>query len=364
MAGLGDMGWGSPHPRKRLSGQKPRWEVAMPDSTIEPIRLTRRGLLVRAGMTAVAACLPLRRVWADDDGPDPVAPIEPAGDAVAAAAAAPETLAAELFKALPGRQRAYLVHPADSPMLRGVHANWEISPIRIRALDVRNKALVTEMIRRTLAPEAYDRVRNAMRDDSGGIHNYSIGFIGSPNDEGRRFQFVIAGRHFTLRIDGNYDDRIAFGGPIVYGHGEERRPEVNLWHGHVRQATAIFEALDPSQQLRALVDSDLPDEFNPIPRDPAAREGLPLAAMTADQLAFTRATMSAMLAQYGERNLAEALATIEHNGGWPALQLAFYRRADRNRDRLWDVWRLEGPGVLYYFRGTPHVHAYIHIYAV
>ena len=30
-------------------------------------------------------------------------------------------------------------------------------------------------------------------------------------------------------------------------------------------------------------------------------------------------------------------------------------------DRVWDNWRIEGPSFVWYFRGEPHVHVWVHI---
>jgi len=30
-------------------------------------------------------------------------------------------------------------------------------------------------------------------------------------------------------------------------------------------------------------------------------------------------------------------------------------------DEVWDVWQIEGPNMVSYFRGKPHVHAWLHI---
>ena len=34
---------------------------------------------------------------------------------------------------------------------------------------------------------------------------------------------------------------------------------------------------------------------------------------------------------------------------------------DVGGDKIWDVWRIEGPSFVWHFRGDPHVHAYINI---
>ena len=38
---------------------------------------------------------------------------------------------------------------------------------------------------------------------------------------GDKFEFVMTGRHMTLRCDGNSTDHVAFGGPIFYGHAAD-----------------------------------------------------------------------------------------------------------------------------------------------
>ena len=37
-------------------------------------------------------------------------------------------------------------------------------------------------------------------------------------------QWEMTGRHLTLRADGDSVENTAFGGPIIYGHGEEESP--------------------------------------------------------------------------------------------------------------------------------------------
>ena len=38
--------------------------------------------------------------------------------------------------------------------------------------------------------------------------------------------------------------------------------------------------------------------------------------------------------------------------------MAFYKNMDIGQDGVWDVWQIEGPGMLWYFRGAPHVHTW------
>jgi len=54
------------------------------------------------------------------------------------------------------------------------------------------------------------------------------------------------------------------------------------------------------------------------------------------------------------------MALIE-KAGLDDLHLSFYREGDIGEDEVWDNWRLEGPHMVWYFRGAPHVHTWVHI---
>ena len=64
----------------------------------------------------------------------------------------------------------------------------------------------------------------------------------------------------------------------------------------------------------------------------------------------------------------EVLAVLTANGGLEKTHLAFFqmdesgkKSADLGNDGVWDVWRLEGPGFVWHFRGAPHVHVWVNI---
>ena len=48
-------------------------------------------------------------------------------------------------------------------------------------------------------------------------------------------------------------------------------------------------------------------------------------------------------------------------GGVDNLHMAFYKDENLGKDEVWDNWIIEGPGMVSYFRGKPHVHAWLHI---
>ncbi len=57
----------------------------------------------------------------------------------------------------------------------------------------------------------------------------------------------------------------------------------------------------------------------------------------------------------------EVMSIVKSNGGVDSLRMSFYEQGDLEDDRVWDMWRIEGPSFVWHFRGSPHVHAYINI---
>ena len=68
-----------------------------------------------------------------------------------------------------------------------------------------------------IQPDWHEQIDKQLEDDAGGYGNeQSIAIFGKPGDG--KFEFVMTGRHMTLRCDGNSAEHVAFGGPIFYGH--------------------------------------------------------------------------------------------------------------------------------------------------
>jgi hypothetical protein len=55
------------------------------------------------------------------------------------------------------------------------------------------------------------------------------------------------------------------------------------------------------------------------------------------------------------------LQCLEKQGGLDKCHLIFYREHTLDKEGEWDNWRVEGPAFVWYFRGYPHVHIWIHV---
>ena len=169
-----------------------------------------------------------------------------------------------------------------------------------------------------------------------------------------------------MRCDGNSADHLAFGGPIFYGHaasgfneGPHHKGNV-FWH-QALEANKIFEMLDGKQRKIALV-KRLPKESAVGFHGPSAqRPGIPAEELSGDQTDQLKKVLKKLIEPYRQSDQDEALACIKSQGGLKNCSLAFYQDGDIGKDGVWDCWRLEGPALVWYFRGAPHVHTWVNV---
>jgi Protein of unknown function (DUF3500) len=275
-----------------------------------------------------------------------------------------ETTIGELFQSLSSEQRATVAKPWTDPLRERVNANWHITKPTIgdKFYTASQKSLVEKIVKQLTSESGHERLMKQTDDDDGGIEAYSMALFGKPGDE--KFEWMLTGRHLTLRADGNSQDKIVFGGPVVYGHGEESSPKDNLFYYQTLKVQSVFESLSSEQRKKALVGSNPPAETKvAIQGTDGKFEGLQGADLQGEQRTLFQQAIKSILSMYRDDDSNEANTIIEQNGGLDNLRIAYYSKNDLLNDRIWDVWRIEGPSAVIHFRGAPHVHAYIHIAA-
>lgn len=312
-----------------------------------------------AAIAATAASVPL------------VGAAGPAAAAVARRRPAPsdETLVKTLRDSLTPPQRSLIVKTWDDPLRKKVDNNWHITNARVGQLQPDQQEMVRQIFRQVHSEEYYPKVLRQLKDDDSGIENYSIAIFGEPGSG--KFEWVLTGRHMTIRCDGDTTEGQAFGGPIFYGHaaqGFNEKPDHpgNVYWYQALRANQLFKALDGKQRDQALLGGKVPDEQGTeTVRLKAGRTvtGLPVAGMSRDQKELVEKVMQDLLAPFRKADADEAMKCIQANGGLDALSFAFYKNEDIGMDGVWDVWKLEGPAMVWYFRGAPHVHTWVHVAA-
>ena len=288
-----------------------------------------------------------------------------AAEPVLGARATPETLVAQFHESLSPEQAATVVLPFDSPLRSRVENNWHITDARVgRFFNPDQQALIEQIFIDLHAPEFVDSLKQHIRDDFGSVRNLSVALFGNPGSG--KFEFVITGRHCTARCDGDSVEGAAFGGPIFYGHEGESFYEKpthpnNVYWFQAQQANEVFRALDGKQRALAL-QPRAPRERSVYTVQPSASpDGLPVSEMSADQRLLVGQTLSALLSPFRQTDRDEAMRHIEAAGGLEELTMAFYQNQDLGNDGVWDVWKLESPTMIWYFRGSPHVHVWVNV---
>jgi hypothetical protein len=82
--------------------------------------------------------------------------------------------------------------------------------------------------------------------------------------------------------------------------------------------------------------------------------------LSPDQKGLMRQVLRDLLAPFRQVDAEESMRLVESQG-LGNLNLAYFKGEDLGKDGVWDVWQIEGPNMLWYFRGDPHVHCWVHI---
>ncbi len=271
-----------------------------------------------------------------------------------------ETAVAQLFKTLSEKQRKEICFPFDHERRRTINANWHVTKPGIGSdfYTKNQQALIHDVVKGVSSEDGYERFLKQMEADDGGIGKYSVGIFGEPGSG--EFECMVTGRHLTLRADGDSVKNAAFGGPIVYGHGQSN-PKKNLFHYQTKKANEVFQALDEDQRKLALIEK-APQEASVLLQGKKGRfKGVTVGELSSDQKELVENVIKIILAPYRKDDVEESLATLKEGGGLDDLHMSFYQEGDLNKDQEWDIWRMEGPTFVWHFRGAPHVHAYVNI---
>lgn len=271
-----------------------------------------------------------------------------------------ETAVGRFYQSLSAEQKQVIAFPFDHELRKKISANWHITKpvIDDGFYTDAQRAMVDEIIRAVTSPDGYERIKKQTKDDSEGIGAYSMAVFGTPGSG--KFEWELTGRHLTLRADGDSVDQAAFGGPIIYGHGIAN-PSDNLFHYQTKQVNEVFRALDAKQSAKALIAKEPKEDAVLLQGANGKFPGVPISELSDDQKRLVESTLKVLLAPYRKEDVDEAFAILKTGGGLDKLHLAFYQEGDLQNDKVWDVWRVEGPSFVWHFRGAPHVHAYINI---
>jgi hypothetical protein len=158
------------------------------------LEFTRREFIRTAGAAAVAVG---------------ASPLLARADVSIAKDSTPETVAKMLYESMSDKQKKEIcfawdyVDPKRGLLRTRVANNWNVTEPAIGS-DFYTKdqqAMIKHIFEQIIQPEWHERIYKQLEDDAGGYgESQSIAMFGTPGD---KFEFVMTGRHMTIRCDGN-----------------------------------------------------------------------------------------------------------------------------------------------------------------
>lgn len=311
------------------------------------------------------------------------------------AATAADTAVKALYESLSDQQKKVMCFDWDKkghgglPLRLHVTNNWAVSSMKVAALGKDQQALVEEIFKSVLNPGWPEKLAQQAKDDTGQhwTEDRKIAIFGTPGSG--PCQCVISGFHLTFRAGRASDSPVAFGGALSHGHQPSGFHEKvghpgNIFWYQAQEAHKVYQLLDGKQQQKALALKGMPyyefdgkiDRTVILPdskfdramepdvrfRGPKAElRGLPIADMTRDQKEAMQKVLTGLLDPYRKPYQDEVLKCLQKQGGLNKCHLIFYKEHTLGKEGEWDNWRVEGPAFVWYFRGYPHVHIWVHV---
>jgi hypothetical protein len=286
--------------------------------------------------------------------------------------ASSETLVTQLYKSLKDEQKKGCAFSFDDPLRHEVNNNWFITKARVgKSFDKDQQDLIRQIFLGLHSEEYAQKVLKQVEHDNasrGGFGDCAIALFGEPGSG--KFEFVFTGRHVTRRCDGDSVEGAAFGGPIFYGHAADGFNEPpdhpgNVYWYQAKRANELFQALEGKQRDTALRTDPRPERKTKtveLSGKASGLKGLPYSELSTDQKELAEKVMDDVLAPFRKQDRDECMKLVRASG-MDDLHFSYFKNMDVGDDGVWDVWQIEGPNMLWYFRGDPHVHTWVNIRA-
>jgi hypothetical protein len=276
----------------------------------------------------------------------------------------PDVLARRFFDSLSAddRRRACVAydHPLRQYHNRGIWGGgvW-VQPL---SLGWDQRRMLTDLLHAGLSEAGRARVPEEYYTRWPGVHSMHVLLCGDPSNP--PYQLILTGAHLNLRIGGRSREGAAFGGPLVYGDQRgDSRPGLpgNLYRFQLETAQRLFLSLSPEQQRLAVKETSPVQTDIQLQGSEGSFAGVQVSGLAPESRAIAREMVGAMLSTYPADDVAYAWSCLERNGGVEGLHLAYYQDSAMEGSRQLHNIRLEGPAAVFYFRGFPHVHAFVNV---
>lgn len=246
-----------------------------------------------------------------------------------------ESLLTQFTRALDAGQQQALVFPYSDPKRTMVQNHWAVVPEPIAALTAHQQDLALQLVQQVCTPDGFARLTRGREDDSGGWKHDHIAIFGSP-DEPDQFEWVLTGRHLSLR--GSATGAIQ-GGPIFLGHSIPG--EGSIWREPAQLADRLHRSLMGGSIGKA------GSEFR-----------FPVAGLHPKQQATVQQLLVSLTNAFRAFEVPAVAACVTSSNGLNALTWQAYPAETQSFTNSLLAWRLIGPGFRWSFHTEPHIHCW------
>jgi hypothetical protein len=274
-----------------------------------------------------------------------------------------DTLARRLYLSLDAEQRAATCVEYDHP-LRQYHNRgvWGGGSSVFAGFNRYQRRTITDLLYAGLSEEGRNRIPEEYFTRWPGVHSMRFLMCGDPTAP--PYQIVLTGAHLNLRLGGKNREGVAFGGPQVYGdqRGNNRAGlPGNLYRDQFLIAQRLLQSLDTGRKKYAVLEEAPVQTQIELQGRHASFSGIPLEELAPEGKALARELVDRIFSTYSPDDVAYARECLEANGGIDSLFLSYYQHGEDGDIPEGQVFRLEGPAAIFYFRGYPHVHAFLNV---
>jgi hypothetical protein len=274
-----------------------------------------------------------------------------------------DELARRFYLSLNAQQHAETCVAYDHP-LRQYHNRGVSGGGRdvLTAFTREQKRILTDLMYAGLSERGRERVPQEDLTRYAGVNGMRVLICGDPTSP--PYQIVLTGVHLNLRLGGKSREGAAFGGPQVYGdqsgNGRVGLPN-NVYREQFLVAQKLLRNLDSGRRKLAVLEEAPVQTQIELQGRRGSFAGIPVSELAEGDKVIVRELINTILTTYAPSDVAYAHECLEVNGGTDGFSLSYYQHGEDGDIPEAQVFRLEGPAAVLYFRGYPHVHAFINV---
>ena len=274
-----------------------------------------------------------------------------------------DALARRFYLSLDSEQRAETCVACDHP-LRQYHNRGVSGGGRsiFGGFTREQRQTLTDLLYAGVSEAGREKIPQEAFTRWAGVHGMLVLICGDPTAP--PYQMILSGVHLNLRLGGNSREGAAFGGPQVYGdqHGNGRVGlPGNVYRDQFVLAQRLLHRLDSGRRKDAVLQEAPVQTEIELQGRHGTFSGIPLKELGPDDKVLAHDLVERILSTYPPADVAYARECLEANGGVDALFLSYYQHGEDGDIPEGQVFRLEGPSAVFYFRGSPHVHAFVNV---